>query len=83
MEIDSNLDVKVSARTNPGAAVLDSSLGGYGPSPTIPSPLVETWIYIGRAYGGQENSDISALEGAETLSGAENLGVGDVDGGVK
>ena len=53
MNIDENLDVKVSVRNHPGAAVLDSSLGGGDFSPTRLSSLVETWLEGESAYRGQ------------------------------
>ena len=69
-------------RTHPGAAILGSSLGGGDPSSTRPSLLENTWLEGASAYGGQENLDISELEGAETLAGAEILGIGEVVVGI-
>ena len=72
-----DLDVKLSTRTHPGAAVLYSSMEGGDPSPTkspslvgVPMDLLpvtqKNWLDRGRAYGGQETLDISALAGADT-----------------
>ena len=71
-----DLDVKLSARTHPGAAGLDSFPGGSDLSPTRPSSLVgapidlspvtlKTWRDGGSAYGGQGKFDVSALAEAE------------------
>ena len=68
--------VQLSARTHPGAAVIDSFLGGGDPSPTQPSSLVgvrldsspvpqKSWIDGGSAYGGQNKIDLSILAGVE------------------
>ena len=46
MEINDNLDFKVSARTHPGAAVLDSSMGEGDPSPTRQSSLGGNWLDV-------------------------------------
>ena len=71
-----------SARTHPGAAVVDSSLGGGYTSPTRPSLLGETWRDRESSHRGQEHSDFSAWAGAETLAEAAILGSGDIGRGV-
>ena len=85
-----NLDVKVSARTHPGAAGFNSSLRGGDPSPTRPSSLVgatsdtspvtrKSWTDGGSAYGGQKNIDLSTLAGVEDVwdrvKGGDGVGV--------
>ena len=70
-----NLDVKLSARTHPGAAGFNSFLGGGDPSPTQLSLLVgatidespvtrKSWLDGGGAYGGQRKIYLSTLTGA-------------------
>ena len=73
-----DLDVKLSARTHPGAAGSDSFLGGGNPLPPTQLPLLvdapidlfpvtqNTWLDGGSAYRGQDTLAISALTGAET-----------------
>ena len=85
-----HLDVKVSARTHPGAAGFNSFLRGGDPSPTRPSSLVgapsdtstvtrKAWPDRGSAYGGQKNIDTSTLAGAENVwdrvKGGDGVGV--------
>ena len=73
-----------SARTHMGSAVVDPSLGGGDTSFTRLASLGETWRDGESAYRGREKSDFfSAWTGGETLAGAETLGVGDGDRGVK
>ena len=83
------IDVKLSARTHPGAALKDSFLRGGDPSPTRPSSLGggsvdsspitrKSWLDGGSAYGGQRKIDISTLAGAEDIldGGSSEDGVG-------
>ena len=83
-----DIHVKLSARTHPGAAGSDSSLGGGNPSLARPTSLVgapidlltvtwKTWLDRGSAYGGQKNSDLSTLVEVENF-----IEVGEVVGGV-
>ena len=69
------LEIKLSARTHPGAAVKDSFLRGGDPSPTRPSllggasndssPITQkSWTDGGSAYGGQTNLYLLTLAGA-------------------
>ena len=72
------LEVKLSARTHPGAAGKDSFLRGGEPSPTRPSSLGgasndsspitrKSWLDRGSAYGGQRPLDLLTLAGAEDI----------------
>ena len=85
-----NLDVKLSARTHPGAAGINSFLGRGDPSPTRPSSLVgatidslpvtlKSWLDRGSAYGGQDKKYLSTLAGAgrtsEQVEVREGVGV--------
>ena len=90
-EQQQNLDVKLRACTHPGAAGINSFLGGGDPPPpTQPSSLVgaatdslpvtqKLWLGGGSSNGGQENFRLSTFAGAEDVldggKGGEGVGV--------
>ena len=84
---ETNLDVKLCARTHTGAARLDSFPEGGDPSPTRPSSLVgvmtdespvtrKSWLDGESAYGGQRKLDLSTLARVEIFFAGGRVGGG-------